>query len=369
MVAAAVASAGSSPASRIRADEEVLFLPTCGSQADDGRAWRLPVHAWVFEYEEESLWRSAMVGKLLQVLELGTSVADLARFRQRAWAFMVDSERDKVVRVWVAGRAYRLAATGADGHARGEVLVTREGVREREAEGWLEVAAGLAAGDEPRFAGRIWLVPPRGVSVVSDIDDTIKVSEVLDRKQLVANTFLREHRAVPGMAPLYARWASAGAVFHYLSASPWQLYPLLSEFLELEGFPAGSWHLRQLRVKDSSFLDLFASPVAHKTEALEQLLATYPERRFVLVGDSAEQDPELYAAIARDHPGQVMHVLIREVTGDERRVEEITGLLAGQPVPHTLFRDASELGTGIDIVVGGAAGTSGPDPSGSNRAP
>jgi Ca-activated chloride channel family protein len=44
----------------------------------------------------------------------------------------------------------------------------------------------LAPGDPRSFVGEAQLVPPRGVSVVSDIDDTIKVSNVQDKKALLA---------------------------------------------------------------------------------------------------------------------------------------------------------------------------------------
>ena len=58
------------------------------------------------------------------------------------------------------------------------------------------------------------------------------------------------------MAALYQRWESQGAEFHYVTASPWQLYPTLIEFIGAEGFPRGSMHMRSVRLKDRTvFMD------------------------------------------------------------------------------------------------------------------
>ena len=93
------------------------------------------------------------------------------------------------------------------------------------------------------------LIDERGVSVITDIDDTIKITAVTNRRELLMNTFLREFRAVSGMAELYRRWATGGAAFHYVSSSPWQLFSVLSEYTETEAFPAGSMHLRSFRLR------------------------------------------------------------------------------------------------------------------------
>jgi phosphatidate phosphatase APP1 len=124
------------------------------------------------------------------------------------------------------------------------------------------------------------------------------------------------------MPELYREWARAGVVFHYLSASPWQLYGPLAEFRRAEGFPAGLFHLKLFRLKDSTALDLFGSQERYKSGVIERILADFPDRRFILVGDSGEQDPEIYAAAARKHPDQVVRIFIRdagEVGGDAGR--------------------------------------------------
>jgi phosphatidate phosphatase APP1 len=151
-----------------------------------------------------------------------------------------------------------------------------------------------------------------------------------DREALLRNTFLEPFRPVPGMAEAYARWATnGGASFHYVTASPWQLYPDLLAFVRSNGFPEGTFHMKRFRWKDRSFLDLFRSPERHKLEVIEPLLKQFPERRFVLVGDSGERDPEIYGELARRHPRQVRRVLIREVTGDGMGAERSRRAFAG----------------------------------------
>ncbi|MGH8248899.1 MAG: phosphatidate phosphatase App1 family protein, partial [Gammaproteobacteria bacterium] len=162
------------------------------------------------------------------------------------------------------------------------------------------------------------LLRDSGISVISDIDDTIKISQVRDKRELVQNTFCRPFQPAPGMAATYQRWAAQGAQFHYVTASPWQLYEPLGEFVRRNGFPAGTFHMKSFRAKDSSFLGLMKSPERYKPPVIEELFRQFPNRRFVLVGDSGEKDPEIYGALARKHPRQVARILIRDVTDEPR---------------------------------------------------
>jgi phosphatidate phosphatase APP1 len=100
-----------------------------------------------------------------------------------------------------------------------------------------------------------------------------------------------------------------------VSASPWQLHQPLADFCRREGFPAGTFHMKLFRLKDSSALSLLASQEGYKTEVIEKILADFPLRRFTLLGDSGEQDPEVYGAAARKHPQQIEHIFIRNVGG------------------------------------------------------
>ena len=149
--------------------------------------------------------------------------------------------------------------------------------------------------------------------MISDIDDTVKISNVADRRELLKNTLLREFVAVPGMPEAFSRWQATGAAFHYVSASPWQLSDCLCGFLGAAGLPAGSMHLKLFRLKDTTPLGRLTARKRSKRRAIEQIMGDFPGRRFTLVGDSGERDPEVYAAVARRRPEQVAGVFIRRV--------------------------------------------------------
>ncbi|CAF2972434.1 unnamed protein product [Rotaria sp. Silwood2] len=69
----------------------------------------------------------------------------------------------------------------------------------------------------------IYVLASHGVSIISDIDDTIKISKVLFIPSLLKNTFYDDFKPVNGMNELYQKWHKQKCQFHYVSASPWQL--------------------------------------------------------------------------------------------------------------------------------------------------
>jgi len=146
------------------------------------------------------------------------------------------------------------------------------------------------------------------------------------------------------MADVYRQWAEQGAAFHYVSASPWQLYPSLRGFVEQADYPPGSFFLRQFRLKDSSFWEFMQSSEQYKRDTIQAILRSFPGRRFILVGDAGERDPEIYGAVARDFPEQILHVYIRDVgrvADDHPRLRE--AFHGVQPERWTFFRHPLNL--------------------------
>ncbi len=91
-------------------------------------------------------------------------------------------------------------------------------------------------------------------------------------------------------------------------------------------------------------LGLLQSQEATKLRAIEPILAAYPERRFILIGDSGEQDPEIYAQVARDHPGRVTTIFIRAVRGEKIGDERFQSLRKGlQGVRLELFEQPETI--------------------------
>jgi len=330
-------------ASPIKRDEEIVFFPTAARLSPDLRHWVVPVHAWVFEPERDSLTRRAALGALALALGLDEFATESAIFRERARWFLVDSERSKRFEVTLVRQA--LGPTGPNGHLRATLHLQRVRPVSENRSFTLAYSAVLPPGDPRRFEGAAVAIAPQGVSVVSDIDDTIKISHVRDRSELLANTFLKPFAEAPGMAAAYRRLAAAGdTAFHYVSASPWQLYPDLRRFMDAAGFPLGSFHLKTFRVKDRTFFNMFKSSTELKPPAINDLLAAYPQRAFILIGDSGESDPEIYGDIARAHPGRIRHIYIRKVTDEERSADRYRKAFAQLPATlWTLFEDASVI--------------------------
>ncbi|KAI8980371.1 hypothetical protein BDB01DRAFT_797649 [Pilobolus umbonatus] len=171
-----------------------------------------------------------------------------------------------------------------------EVVLDHHAIEElRSQSKYLSVQANFDDNDTT-FDGSIDLIGEYGVSVISDIDDTIKVTDILDGKDaILQNTFFKPGREVPQMNGVYQAWAAEGAHVHYVSNSPWQVYPALSEFIIKKGFPRGSMHLRNVSTQEL----IIGKPGKHKIETVSNILCDFPNRKFILVGDSGEIDPEM----------------------------------------------------------------------------
>ncbi|RKP26227.1 hypothetical protein SYNPS1DRAFT_4188, partial [Syncephalis pseudoplumigaleata] len=160
--------------------------------------------------------------------------------------------------------------------------------------------------------GVVNLISPHGISVISDIDDTIKKTGILEGVRTVFdNTFFRKTSDVPGMADVYNEWYEKGVAFHYVSNGPWQLYPMLDQFFRDHRFPPGAAHLRMY---DGISAVLQDQPGQSKQDRIIDIFNDFPHRRFILVGDSGEKDPEVYAEIARRFPDRVVSIFIHDVT-------------------------------------------------------
>ena len=326
-------------AQELSSDEQVIFLPGTARMLEDGKL-EARIDAWVFERQI----RPGLSRLLARYLDLdldGISNSERERFYQRTQLFRVDSQNSMSLRIEIdPEQTFALPITTNGGRSRTKLTVSAK-VPEN-LPSWLEYQVILPGADDRRLLGRTLIVPRFGLSVVSDIDDTIKYSNVLKKKLLLLNTFAREFVATPCMAQRYqqiAQTAQAPA-FHYLSSSPIQLYPPIAEFLSRSGFPDGSVHLRESTAIGSVIPDHDDSRT-HKLAVLHTLLADFPDRQFMLIGDSGELDPEIYGEVAREFSRRIVAIRIRDVTGDPRESERYRQAFAKLPDElWTLFSDA-----------------------------
>ncbi len=324
--------------SGLREDEELIFLPTSAVKNSDG-GWAVPVHTWVFEREEDDILRRlgrALIGELLEQFGVSEQETRSQLFQDRIKYFLVDNKRAKRIKISISSLnrsiplAVQLDKSSANGHAK--TLVNYE---HKEVDGsWLTLAAKLPKSDQRNFLGQIKLVPPTGHSVICDIDDTIKVSNVLDKRELIRNSLFRPYQPVLAMSRHLRQLERGGAYFHYVSASPWQLYPSLRQFLK-NYVPSGAIALRNFRLKDSSFVAFFRSSQTYKIDRISSIIKRYPKHHFTLIGDSGEHDPEVYGAIYRAFPSQIKTITIRAVAGSDMRKQRFK--LAFKKVPEKIW--------------------------------
>lgn len=323
----AAISQPSNASSAIDAEERVCFFPTYAWQDKAGDTWQIRVHGWVFEPAQHSLRQHAFIVATQKLLGITATSESAAIIHDRTAAFFADSEQNKSISIKIGSTDFSAGTSNENGHFEQSISLSVAKINQLRAEGCvsralnnagceaLRLNAALDSDDNRLFSGSVQLIPPQGISVISDVDDTIKATEVNNSKKLVENTLLKPWQPVPGMAELYRHWAAEGVVFHYVTASPWQLYEPLSSLISPKGFPVGTWHMKQFRWSDSSAYDMQKSPENFKPAVIEQIVGDFPQRRFILIGDSSQRDPEIYGAIARKYQQQIERILIRQVAG------------------------------------------------------
>jgi len=268
---------------------EVFFYPSLGIPIDDG--WQVDVHAWCYRLRSHRV-AIPLVRKALGFERTRLSASEKQTFVERAQWMFAHNTRGHAIVVAVDGETFTLGKTRPNGRMRATITV--------------KTTSPLPGLD-------IHFLAPDGLSVISDIDDTIRISHVRDRGALLRGTFVDPFRAVDGMADVFRAWSESGAQFHYVSATPWQLYVPIAAFVDAHDFPKGTFHLRDFRWKDRTLFNVIASPDRYKRRTIEPLLRQLPRRRFVLVGDSGQRDPEVFGDLARRYPRQVKAIFIRDV--------------------------------------------------------
>jgi phosphatidate phosphatase APP1 len=206
---------------------------------------------------------------------------------------------------------------------------------------------------EVEAVGEVLVAPPHcRFMVISDIDDTVVATGVANKTKMISRMLLKsaESRvAFAGVAELYqqlhrGRTGREDNPLLYVSRGPWVIYETLEAFFKLHRFPGRpvlflrEWGLR------------FRPPFVrrdhdHKIEMINELLAVSPDLPVVLIGDSGQHDPEMYADIVKSWPGRVRLVLIRDVTkgGRNLAVAELAHEVAEVGTPLVLAARSGEM--------------------------
>ncbi len=193
--------------------------------------------------------------------------------------------------------------------------------------------------------------PSADIAVVSDIDDTIIDSGIAAGVVATVTTALLRDAAtlVPldGAPDLYralARGSLDGPErpFFYLSTSPWNLADFLGTFLQQHGFPIGPLLLTDWGPGAAGLFRIATR--AHKLTALRRLAEHLADVRFVLLGDSGQEDVEIYTAFALECAGRGAAIYVRQAgvppAVKRQRVERCALALREAGVPFVLAEDS-----------------------------
>jgi phosphatidate phosphatase APP1 len=259
------------------------------------------------------------------------------------WRNLVNSYRrieadplpNAVVRATVGGASVEITADDEGFFAKWIDLPAPVTARD----GWVPVTLELVAPASPGVKvgseAQVLLAPPTARFItISDMDDTVLQSHVTSLVQAFRTVLLGNARTrlpFPGVAAFYralhagASGAEQNPIF-YVSSSPWNLYDLLVDFLEHQGIPAGPLTLRDWDLDRSAL----GSGRLHrfKDGAIREIMSAYPKLPVILVGDSSQQDPEIYRDVVREFPERVLAIYIRDVKRTEERRAAIASLVA-----------------------------------------
>ncbi len=171
-------------------------------------------------------------------------------------------------------------------------------------------------GNRNAVHSQLMVIPTNAsVGIISDVDDTIMITDVPRLWSAVFNMLFRSpyrRRAVPGMPDFYQKMREAlpGAPFFYLSTSPWNVESSIRHLIRANGYPQGPLLLRDFDPRPKTFVP---TGVQHKLEFADQLMSDFPNMRFILLGDDGQSDPTTYATIAKKYPGRVAAIGLRQV--------------------------------------------------------
>ncbi|KAK8038755.1 hypothetical protein PG993_007166 [Apiospora rasikravindrae] len=158
-----------------------------------------------------------------------------------------------------------------------------------------------------------YLVPPTGFTIISDIDDILRITKIYEPKEGLLNSFARPFTPWMNMPEIYANWSASipDFHFHYLTTTPEQVTRNYMEFI-YKTYPLGSFDTRPLNFSDVS------ATLQIRRFLLDKIFQTFPQRKFILMGDTTNSDVmKAYPALVKDYPGQVQCIFLRNTTATD----------------------------------------------------
>lgn len=371
---AVASSVGASSSDLAASPTQVLNIPGYGNWTTNG--WTLRIHGNVYKQPNIS---NATVDKLANFYLIDTSIADLPPAEQ-------DQARNVTREIYVVQQGNQTVTMdilpgpefGSSGQSGGGGGVTPAGGEETvtlpypttpegDFDAFVPVSntsLALTSGDGEVPAQRLnlyaqgtttgnatsYLVSDQGFTVISDIDDILRVTKIYEPKQGLLNTFARPFTPWMNMPDIYANWSNSlpNMHFHYLTTTPEQITATYMQFI-YDNYPGGSFDTRPLNFSDVS------ATLSIRKFLLVKIFQTFPHRKFILIADTSNSDVMRdYPEMATDFPGQVQCIFLRNTTSTDpgdKFPYNTKGFKNLNQQSYMFFKVPDDL-TGLDIVNG-----------------
>jgi hypothetical protein len=318
---------------------EVLNIPPYANWTDQG--WNVRFHGNVYKVPDIS---QEKVDDLANVFLIDTELKDLppdqqANARNLTKSIFIVQQGDQNVSFHLEPAPMQ----GASGQPGGGNAITPPGgdqdivfPYETTAQGDFDAflpiknvsGGGLLAGNQTDNVQRLnvytngtltgnataYLVPPTGITFISDIDDILRVTKIYNPKEGLLNSFARNFTPWMNMPEVYDNWSKTlpnNTHFHYLTTTPEQATRNYMDFI-YKTYPGGSFDTRPLNFSD------WKNTLSIRMYLLTKVFETFPERKFVLVADTSNSDVmKDYPQLAHDHPNQVQCIFLRNTSATD----------------------------------------------------
>jgi hypothetical protein len=371
---AVASSVGAKSSDLAASPTQVLNIPGYGNWTNNG--WNLRIHGNVYKQPNIS---NATVDKLADFYLIDTSVANLTSSEQ-------DQARNVTREIYVVQQGNQSVTMdilpgpefGSSGEPDGGGGVTPAGGEQTitlpyatTPEGDFDVfvpvsntSLTLTAGDGDVAPQRLnvyaqgatlgnatsYLVSDQGMTVVSDIDDILRVTKIYEPKQGLLNTFARPFTPWMNMPDIYANWSASlpNMHFHYLTTTPEQITANYMQFI-YDNYPGGSFDTRPLNFSDVS------ATLSIRKFLLDKIFQTFPNRKFILIADTSNSDVMRdYPEMATQYPGQVQCIFLRNTSSTDpgdKFPYDTSGFKGLNQSSYMFFKVPEDL-TNLDIANG-----------------
>ncbi|ODA81528.1 hypothetical protein RJ55_00027 [Drechmeria coniospora] len=274
--------------------------------------WQAEFVAAVFERQPRDRTLEIVTG-ILRIVGLADDDAERKTVEERIMPFLWDIRPARTITATQEHSELKLGPTSINGLC-SNVLRIPSSSKGSLVKTWTRLGGGegAIAAMQTYYAGQ------DGWGIISDVDDTIKVTQTSDPIGILRETFISDPSPIPGMPELYSQLASFfpnDTAWFYLSASPYNLYPFLKKF-RTRFYPPGTLILRDSSWKTVAGLlsALTLDTQEYKVDRMAKINMWLPKRKMIVIGDSTQSDPEAYGEVYRSLPGWIKLILIRKAT-------------------------------------------------------